>query len=181
MTARERLHKCIAGEDLDRPLVSAWRHFYNMETTSSGLAEAMVSFQKRFEWDFMKINPRASYHMEDWGNELEWSTDEFRKHTKVRFAVEEIDDWEKITVLKPTSPVLAETLEAIRLIRMGVGPDLPLLMTVFTPLSIAGDLVRSDQILLDHLTRDKPRVVAALERITETFESYVPELRKAGA
>ncbi|HSH00716.1 MAG TPA: uroporphyrinogen decarboxylase family protein, partial [candidate division Zixibacteria bacterium] len=118
---------------------------------------------------------------EDWGNRLEWSTAEFTKHTKTTFAVRTVADWDNIGVLKPSAPVLAELLRAVSLIRKGVGPDLPLLMTVFTPLSIAGDLVKDDRTLLDHLREDRARVVAALGRIQETFESYAAELRNAGA
>lgn len=181
MNSRERIQTLLAGDKPDRPAVTAWRHFYHRETTAEGLAGAMVEFQERFDWDLMKINPRASYHVEDWGNILNWSDSEFKKHSKTKFAVETEADWDKIGVLPLTSPVLAEHLQAVSLIRKRVGPDLPLLMTVFTPLSIAGDLVKDDQTLLDHLAADEARVTGALERITETFSAFCAELRNAGA
>jgi len=181
MTPRERIEALVAGETPDRPAVTVWRHFYHQETTATGLADAMCGFQERFGWDLMKINPRASYHMEDWGNVLQWSTDEFSKHKKTKFAVETVADWDKINVLKPDAPVLAELLKAVSLIRKRIGPDLHLLMTMFTPLSIAGDLVKDDQTLLNHLAEDKSRVTAAIARITETFQAYATELRNAGA
>ncbi len=181
MTPRERIEALIAGETPDRPAVTTWRHFYHQESTAEGLAEAMCGFQEKFQWDLMKINPRASYHMEDWGNTLEWSTSEFSKHKKTKFAVETVTDWDKIDVLQPSAPVLAELLQAVSLIRKRIGPDLHLLMTMFTPLSIAGDLVKDDQTLLNHLAEDKPRVMAALERITETYRMYAVALRDAGA
>lgn len=181
MTPRERIQRLIAGEPVDRPAVSVWRHFYHRETTAEGLSSAMLEFQRQYNWDFMKINPRASYHMEDWGNQLRWSTEEFKKHEKTKFAVENVTDWDKIQSLPVNAPVLSELLESIAQIRKGVGPDLPLLMTVFTPLSIAGDLVKDDQTLLDHIAEDRARVIGALERITETFCRYVAELRNAGA
>ena len=55
---------------MDRPPVSMWRHFYAEETAADTLAEAMLGFQREYDWDFMKVNPRASYHAEDWGLEM---------------------------------------------------------------------------------------------------------------
>lgn len=181
LSHRERILAVIAGEKPDRPAVSFWRHFYHQEATAEGLAEAMLAYQKKFDWDFMKINPRASYHVEDWGNRLDWSKSEFSRHRKLKFAVEKIADWEKITPLPATAPVLAEHLRAVSLIKKSADKNLPLFMTVFTPLSIAGDLVPEGSLLLQHLEQDKAKVLTAVENITVTFEKYVAELRNAGA
>lgn len=67
MTRWERLRAALKGQDVDRVPVSMWRHFFAKETSAESLAEAMIGFQSRFDWDFMKVNPRASYHVEDWG------------------------------------------------------------------------------------------------------------------
>ena len=181
MKHRERIERIIAGEKVDRPAVSMWRHFYHLESTAQGLCDAMVGFQREYDWDIMKINPRASYHMEDWGNELDWSNDELKKHSKTKFAVETIDDWDKIIELPMDSPVLGEHLEAVSLIRKEIGNDLPIVMTMFTPLSIAGDLVKDDNTLLEHLRENPEKVKSALGRIAKTFANYAKELRNAGA
>ncbi len=178
---RERLNMILSGEKPDRFAASVWRHFYHRETTTENLAAAMIEFQNRFDWDFMKINPRASYHMEDWGLKLEWSTDEFEKQTKIEFPVNEISDWDKINVLPPTAPVLAEHLKAIALIKKAFPRELPLFMTVFNPLGIARYLVGSADKLKGHLQADEKHVLAALENITQTFEKYAAEIRNAGA
>lgn len=178
---RERLKMILSGQKPDRFAASAWRHFYHRETTAENLAEALIEFQKRFDWDFMKINPRASYHMEDWGLKLAWSTSEFEKHIKTAFPVKNISDWDKIAVLKPTAPVLAEHLKAIALIKKAFPKDLPLFMTVFNPLGIARYLVGNADKLKEHLDLDEKRVLTALENITVTFEHYTAEIRNAGA
>jgi uroporphyrinogen decarboxylase len=66
-------------------------------------------------------------------------------------------------------------------IRKKVGSDLPLLMTVFTPLSLAGRMVPDHQTLIDHIRTDPDRVKQGLEAITRTFQTYAAELRNAGA
>jgi uroporphyrinogen decarboxylase len=171
----------IRGEKPDRPAVSLWRHFYDQESTPEGLAKAMLDYQDKYDWDFIKINPRSSYHVEDWGVELEWSKDPLKKHRKVKFAVAKVNDWDKIESLSSQAPVLKEHLKAIRIIRKESGKSLPLFMTVFNPLSIAGYLVKDRSLLQKHLRESPARVLPALENITATFEKYVGEIRDAGA
>ncbi len=178
---RERVEMILAGEKPDRFAASFWRHFYHMEHHAEGTAEAMVWFQKKFQWDFVKINPRADYHVEDWGVKLRWSHDEFTKHTKLSFPVTTVDDWAKIRPLPLTSPVLAEHLKLISLIRKALGNEVPILMTVFTPLSIAGRLVPQRELLVEHLRQHPEKVLPALEAITDTFAAFALETRNAGA
>ena len=67
MTHWERVRAALGGSEVDRPPTSMWRHFFGQETSANGLAQAMVEYQRRFDWDFVKVNSRASYHSEDWG------------------------------------------------------------------------------------------------------------------
>ena len=133
---RERLELIFQGKKPDRFAVSFWRHFFHKEHYAEGTAAAMLDFQKRFDWDFMKINPRADYHIEGWGFKQEWSFDEFKKHKKTYFPVKSLEDWKKIEPLKLTTPALDEHLKVVSLIRKKTDKNLPLLMTVFTPLEI---------------------------------------------
>ncbi len=178
---RERIEAILAGDKPDRFAASFWRHFFHMEHHAEGTAEAMIGFQKKFDWDFVKINPRADYHTEDWGLKQTWSHDEFKKHTKTAFPINRIDDWDKIRVLPPTAPVLAEHLKVISKIRKGLGKEVPILMTVFTPLAIAGRMVENREMLVDHLRAEPERIHRALRSITDTFKTYAAEVRNAGA
>ncbi len=178
---RERIMMILNGEKPDRHAASMWRHFFHMEHNVDGLVEAMLYFQKRFDWDFMKINPRADFHIEDWGFKQEWSHNEFKKHKKTYFPVSKVEDWEKIKPLSINAPILAEHLLAVSKIRKGSDKELPLLMTIFTPLAIAGRFVEDNQMLADHLHDHPEKVIPALEAITKTFKEYVTELRNAGA
>ena len=178
---RERIEMIIAGEKPDRFAGSIWRHFFHMENNALGTAEAMIGFQKRFDWDFIKVNPRADYHVEDWGLKQKWSTNEFKKHEKLVFPITQLKDWEKINVLPYTAKALAEHLKVVSLIRKGIGKDVPILMTIFTPLAIAGRMVPDRKILIEHL-REQPNLIhSVLNNIAETFSQYATELRNAGA
>ena len=63
MTKIERINAALKGEEVDAVPVSFWRHFYHQERDPGLLADALLAFQREYEWDFMKVNPRASYHV----------------------------------------------------------------------------------------------------------------------
>src|SRR5574341_588967 len=178
---RERLELVLAGEMPDRYAASFWRHFYHKESNAKGTAEAMLDFQKAFDWDFMKINPRADYHIEDWGLKQKWSTNEFQKHVVLNYPIEKLTDWDKIEPLSPLAPVLAEHLKVVSLIRKGLNRDFPILMTIFTPLAVAGRMVEDDHLLVEHLRQHPDKIHRALRSITDTFKKFVEEVRNAGA
>ncbi|MDD3732175.1 MAG: uroporphyrinogen decarboxylase family protein [candidate division Zixibacteria bacterium] len=178
---RERLQMILAGEKPDRFAASFWRHFFHKEHDVHSTAEIMLAFQKEFDWDFMKINPRADYHTQDWGVKLEYSRNEYRKHNKSNFPVKDPEDWLKIKAHDPISPVLAEHLKMVALIRKNADRELPLLMTVFTPLAIAGRLVEDPRVLVEHICTAPEMVEKALRAISDTFKPFIAELRNAGA
>jgi uroporphyrinogen decarboxylase len=179
MTHRERVRAALNGEVFDRPPVSMWRHFYGSEATAAGMAGAMLDFQDRFDWDFMKVNPRASYHVEDWGLEVEYHGD--ARPRILAAPVQSPEDWLKVGVLDINRGVLGEHLAALETIAAKLGDTVPFLMTVFTPLSIAADMAASEEAFLDHLRQHTDKVNAALEAITETFTAYAAACLERGA
>ena len=179
MNHRERVLACLAGNDVHRPPASMWRHFYAEETAPDTLAEAMLGFQREYDWDFMKVNPRASYHAEDWGLAMRAGGD--GSPVPVSWPVSEPADWTRLEVLDPHAGVLGEQLEALRLIAKGLEGRVPFLMTVFTPLSIAARLVPSEETFVRHLREHPDEVRHALEVVTETFSRYTNACLDVGA
>jgi uroporphyrinogen decarboxylase len=182
MTRRERIRKTLLGETVDRPPVSFWRHFYHREGTAADLAGAMLDFQRAYEWDLLKVNPRASYHVEDWGvRTARPGTGPWDKPQVVESVVRGPEDWDRVRPLDPTRGTLGEMLDAEERIAAEVQGDTDWLMTVFNPISIASDLVNDDALFVDHLRRHGERVHAALRAITETFGGFVRETMSRGA
>jgi uroporphyrinogen decarboxylase len=181
MSHIERVTAALRREAVDRPPMSFWRHFYRQELTVEGLVEAMIHWQRTYDWDFVKLNARASYHVEDWGNRYLRSDDDARTHRLDWYRVREADEWRRLEVLKPTEGVLGEHLRAIRLVKAAVGPDVPVIQTVFTPLAIAGELAGRVQSMRQHLENRFREVQAGLERITEVFTAFASECLSAGA
>jgi uroporphyrinogen decarboxylase len=182
MNRRERIRNTLLGQQTDRPPVSFWRHFYNREGSAEALAEAMLEFQRTYEWDLLKVNPRASYHVEDWGTKTKRpGTGPLDKPKVVESPVKEPGDWAKIRALDPTRGVLGEMLDAEERIAASVQGDTDWVMTVFNPISIAADLINDDERFVDHLRHHGERVHEALRAITETFAGFVRETMARGA
>jgi uroporphyrinogen decarboxylase len=172
MNKRERVRAALQGKSVDRPPISFWRHFFEKETSAAGLAEAMLGFQHTYDWDFMKVNPRACYHAEPWGCRFQFSGQPDIDPKLIEAVVKTPDVWRLIKPLSPTSGAFGEQLEALRLIKAGLQGEVPFVETIFTPLSVAGRLVGSDDVMREHLQQFPERVHEALEAITVTFERF---------
>jgi uroporphyrinogen decarboxylase len=182
VTHKERILALIDGESTDKMAASFWRHFYEGEANSIQLAKSMLDFQAKFDWDLMKINPRKSYMVEDWETLYEVTDQPFVKPQRLQYTVHKTDDWEKINRIDPTkAEVLADHIKAVKLIREGSSDDLPIVMTVFNPISIAGDLIENDAFLVDGIRKNPETIHKVLQNITETFIDFSKESIKAGA
>ncbi len=181
LSHRERIQTIIAGEKPDRFAASMWRHFFHLEDHAEGTAEAMLMFQKEFDWDFLKINPRTDFYVEDFGFKHRFSHDEFKKPTKLHFPIKTANDWLTLKNVETTAPALSEHLKMISLIKRGSDSELPILMTQFSPLSIAGRMVPDRQMLIDHIRSEPDKVEIGLRTITDTYKQFTSEIRNAGA
>jgi uroporphyrinogen decarboxylase len=170
-------------------LTSAWQHFVGEEYDPVRFARATVDFTHAWDWDWVKINPRAVYYSEAWGSV--YDPDDYAGVVPrlVSPVVTTVGDLAKIRPLDPTTnPALAEHIASARLIRQQL-PDRALLQTVFSPLSVLlqlaglplypGDVVAgaNPPFTHDDLLRSDPEGVhAALAAIAQTLADYVAHL-----
>lgn len=181
MNRIERLESALAGRQPDRVPVSAWGHFYDRETSAEGLASAMIEFSDKYDWDFVKVHARASYHVEGWGFTYEPSRDPASLHVCTSHPIRSVADWRQLKPLPLSTPALAEQFKALELIRAGIPSDMPLIMTVFSPLDIAEKLVdRNAALLKQHIEEDPDAVATALASFAETFAAFVRKLDELG-
>lgn len=171
----------MKGEMPDRVPISLWKHFYEKESTDEGLAEAMISFQKKYDWDFMKVNPRASYHIEGWGAKVEFNHGPLRKTEVIEYPIKKAEDWKKFEALKFSKKALEEQSRALSLIKKEFKEEIFLVQTIFTPLSIAGDLVPEEKDLVRSLKENPQIIHSALVIITDIFSDFAIECLNAGA
>jgi uroporphyrinogen decarboxylase len=179
---RDRVDAALAGREVDCVPISFWGHDYLREWSPAGLADAMLENYHAYDWDYIKVNPRASYHVEDWGGELVRSNDPNRGPTFKRPAVTESGDWRRLRPLSPDHGVLGEQLEALRQIAANLKGEAYFVQTIFSPLSIAKYLVGNRAEVVQMALEDDPGGVrAALSVIVETFTTYAQACLEAGA
>src|SRR5436190_1265999 len=140
MTKRERVVAALGGQPIDRPPVAFWRHAPDVDHTAKGLAEAMLSFHRRFDLDLVKVMSSGVYCVEDWGCRVADTGAPSGAKQCVEHAVRAAADWARVRELDPGGGALGRELEAVRLIVRGRHDDAPVLHTVFTPLTIAKKL-----------------------------------------
>lgn len=181
MDRRTRLATAVAGGRPDRVPVAAWGHFYPQEITAEGMASAMLDFQRSYDWDFIKIHARASYHVEGFGFRYLASHDPAVEHRTTSQVIVEPEDWLRLRPLTLDDPALAEQFRAIELIRAAAPADIPLIMTVFSPLDVADKLVgRQAALLRTHIDQAPDAVGAALATFAATFAPFVRRLAELG-
>jgi len=181
LSRRDRVLATVAGDAVDRPAMSFWGHFYDREETARDLAEATIAFRQGHDWDFIKLNPRASYHGEGWGLSYSWDRDPLKKPARTSYPVRGASDLARVRALPGDSGALGEQLDAIRLVRQGIPDDVLLIETVFSPLAVLADLCEDTKAAQRLLEEDAPAVTRALDAITRTFEDFVPRALHAGA
>jgi len=181
MTKLQRMDAALHNQPVDRPPVSLWRHFYECEQTAEDLAGAMLAFHKKYDWDWMKINPRASYHVEGWGVKTSYAGGPNNKPRVSEHPIRGASDWGKLRPLPTTEGVLDEQLEAVERICEALAGDTYAIPTIFNPLSIAADLLADKKELLNVMQKDPQALKDALEVITETFANFASACIKEGA
>jgi uroporphyrinogen decarboxylase len=176
---KRRLETCLSGSIPDRTPVALWRHFPVDDQTPGGLAAATVNFQRTYDFDLVKVTPTSSFCVKDWGVEDDWrgNTEGTRDYTSV--VVNTAQDWLDLPVLEPSRGYLAAQLECLRLIINELGPDTPVIQTIFSPLSQARHLVGDDQLMV-HLRRYPQALQAGLKTIAQSTQRFVEAAKKLG-
>lgn len=179
ITHRQRIEYSLQGELLDRTPIAMWRHFPVDDQTPDGLAHAILEFQKLFDFDLVKVTPSSSYCLKDWGVEDEWRGNPEGTRQYVSRVINSPEDWLKLTVLDPFKGTLGDQLTCLKIINNELGPDVPVLQTIFSPLAQAKNLVGGEMLLV-HLRQYPDAVVAGLKTIAETTCRFIEAANKTG-
>lgn len=179
MTHRARIEAAIRGEKPDRVPIALWKHFPIQDQTAEGLAQATIDFQKNFDFDLVKVTPASGYPAEAWGARLKPTSNAEGTREYLSRPVQKPEDWHSLRLLEATQGVFARELRALELIRQGVGNDVHILQTIFSPLTIAKQL--AGDLVLEHLRNHPNDLKAGLRTITETTARFALECLHHGA
>ena len=181
LTASERMQACIKNDPaLDRPPVALWRHFPVDDQSPDALATATLDFQHHYDFDLVKVTPASSFSIKDWGADDAWegSTEGTRRYTS--HPIQKPQDWEHLPVLDPVNaPHLSGQINCLRTIRAGLGSEIPLLQTVFSPLAQAKNLAGGETLIV-HIRQYPEAVLKGLQSIAETTRRFVEAIMETG-
>jgi len=170
----------LAGEEVDRPPVGAWGHTHVEEWSPERLAEVTVERARGFGWDFVKFQPRATFFAEAFGARFRPSGDPLLPPVAESELIPDLESWRRLSLADPG--VMREQARALGLVVQRLGDRVPVLQTVFSPISVAAYLVGRDRERLARELRDQPAVVVpALERIAEALVNFSRDSVEAGA
>ena len=180
MTGRERVEAAIALGLGDRPPLSAWGHTFKEEWTPAELARVTVERARKFGWDFVKFQLRASCFAEAFGSVYRPSGHRLRAPVLEQVAVPDVESWQRLELVNPKA--LDDQVEAIGMVTRELGPGVPVIQTVFSPLTVAGYLVgRSKSRVMRDLRKHGEVTQPALRRIADVLVDFSKRSVDAGA
>jgi len=180
MNGRRRVEAALAMGVADRPPVGAWGHTYREEWSPDDLAAITVERARRFGWDFVKFQPRASSFAEAFGSLYHPSGHRLRGPILIKAAVPDLNSWGAVHVVNRKA--LDDQVESIGIVARELGPDTPVIQTVFSPITVGGYLVGKSQSRVVRELRKNPEIVGpALEKIAEALIDFSHRSVAAGA
>jgi uroporphyrinogen decarboxylase len=182
MTKRERVMAALRGDPVDRVPLSFWLHNFATENSAEGLASETLRLARLFDWDFLKPQSRAQCFAEMWGLTYRPSTERATTYAVTHAPVASAADLRRLRPVDPRVGVLGEQIAALRAIRAGVGADVPIIWTVFSPLMVLPFLCRDGRDAALGIARSDPGALErALGTIAETLAGYTRACLEAGA
>jgi uroporphyrinogen decarboxylase len=179
MARRERLEATCAGERVDRTAVALWRHFPGDDQRPEDLAWATLMWQQTWDWDFIKVSPASSFCLVDWGVEDRWVGGDEGNREYTRRVIGQPVGWTRLAAQEPTRGALAQQIACLRLIRAGVGDEVPFIQTIFSPLAQAKNLAGQERLIVQ-LRQAPEQVKAGLEVITRTTLAFIEAAKETG-
>ena len=182
MNKKERVEAALRGDPVDRVPVSVWSHDYKGEWGIQSLMESIVEHFIRYDWDFLKVNPRTTYLAEAWKARYRPGDQNNTPPVFEDGPVRGSSDWKRLRVLEPDRGPLLEQLRLLQLLNHQVGYDAHFIQTVSCPLGVACSLVGGDPTLVQYSIReDRSAFHTGLRAITETLTNYAIACMEQGA
>jgi uroporphyrinogen decarboxylase len=180
MDGRGRVEAALAMGVADRPPVGAWGHTYRQEWSPADLAAITVERARQFGWDFVKFQPRATCFAEAFGSVYKPAGHRLKGPVLVSTAVPDLEAWHTVSATNPKA--LHDQVESLGMVARELGRGVPVIQTVFSPLTVAGYLVGKSKSRVVRELRKNPELVRpALDKIADVLVDFANRSVKAGA
>ena len=182
MTNRDRVMAALRGEAVDRVPLSFWMHNFVAENSVEGFVAESLRLARAFGWDYLKPQSRAQCFAEAWGLQYRASGERAVAYTRTHAPCADAAGLRSLKPAEPAAGALGEQLRALRQIRAGVGPDTPIIWTVFSPLMVVPYLLPGGVEQALAIAREEPDALeAGLAAIAHTLAGYTRLALAAGA
>jgi len=174
-----RVEAAISGAVPDRVPVALWKHFPGDDQDPGKLAARTLEWQRAWDFDLVKFMPSGTYGVEDWGAKTAYEGAPNGARVVSDPGVKRAADWARLPRLDVRKGVLGAQNEALARAAKELHGTVPILQTVFSPLTTARKLAGGD--FFDQL-RDHPgELEAGLRTITATTIDFALAALGAGA
>jgi uroporphyrinogen decarboxylase len=179
MTRYERVEAAFRGEPVDRVPISFWQHFPAHDHAPASLADVTAQYQRRFDLDFIKLMPTGMYCVMDYGVSVVPSGDAVGTTRYASGPIARAGDWARLPGVSPERGVLGDQVAVVRRLRATLGTDVPLLQTIFSPLTMAAKMAGGpiDAVVREH----EAALPAALGRLAGDVVTFGRACLDAGA
>lgn len=132
----ERIRTCIAGGRVDRPPFSMWMHYHMKDRNPFTLAQATADLLDSYDLDIVKITPTGLFFIQDFGAPIQFGQTDWQHPLMLDSLLKTEDDLKNLPMLDLSTGALGRELDMVRLTCTKVNGKAPVLMTVFSPLTI---------------------------------------------
>src|SRR5206468_1895593 len=157
-------------------------HNFATENSAETLTAETLRLARRFDWDFLKPQSRAQCFAEMWGLRYAPSRERATPYTGNRAPLTTVDDLRRLEPADARTGAVGEQLQTLHAIRKAVGPDTPIIWTVFSPLMVLPFLLAGGRATALALMRSEPAAVDhALGAMAVTLGAYARAAVAEGA
>jgi uroporphyrinogen decarboxylase len=179
MSHRQRIENVLARKETDRLPFGFWWHFPNRDRAPRRLAELALGLQRKLDLDFIKFSPYGLYSVVDWGVMLNVRGG-MEPPVQADYPIKKPEDWMKLRRFHGIEGEYLVVLEAQRIALSEMSEHVPLVQTVFSPLTSCLKMV-GRKTLLQHIREAPQAVHAGLEIVAETTRRFAIEVVTRGA
>ncbi|SOY94593.1 Uroporphyrinogen decarboxylase (URO-D) [Cupriavidus taiwanensis] len=175
----KRMDAVLRGDAMEQLPISLWRHFPVEDMDPGRLARHTIAWQEKWRFDFVKFMPPGTFSVEDWGAATAYTGATNGARVVTNAAVKRTEDWKKIRHLNARAGSWGQQNVALAQAAGGLNGSVPILQTVFSPLTTARKLA-TDGMFAD-IRCNPDALEAALRVITDVTIEFCLDAIRAGA
>lgn len=183
MTGADRIKKAIRGEKVDRVAIAGWMHTPLVDRNVTDFVRKTIQMTDYYGWDLVKVMTNGHFMTQAYGADIDYSIDpESWSGTVLRYPVQRIEDVRDLSVIEVKGSSLEAEVEVVRLLKEHYGDKLPILATVFNPITSLQETISSlNPFFVKHMmVHHKKELHKGLENMTQTVRNYMDALVDAG-